>query len=301
MAIKIGFSSMVCPTWDFKTMLEQAQAMGFDGIELRSLSGTFHLPEVPELADDPSNAIALTKQLGVSLVCLGCSAAFDSARPQALEKARRQLTETLELAGKLECPFVRLFLGNAQGTEHRGTLGRIAAELREQAPLAARNRTTILVENGGDFCGSTDLWFIVDAVAHPNVAACWNPLNGRFVGETPSRSVPRLGSKLEMFRLADGYFDEQGRFLGYEMPGSGDVGLKRALELLKGICFQGWLMFEWPKMIATLPEPELALPAVLEFVRKTLNEKDQVLTAYKNDKNAPNFQAPAAVETAEGK
>ncbi|MFQ5491005.1 MAG: sugar phosphate isomerase/epimerase family protein [Phycisphaerae bacterium] len=300
MAIKIGFSSMVCPAWDLKTMLTQARDMGFDGIELRNLSGTLHLPEVPELTDDPSNVLALAKQTGVSLVCLGCSAAFESPDPKALDQARRQLSETLELAGKLEVPYVRIFLGDAQAGEHRGTLGRIASELRKQAPLAARCRTTILVENGGDFCGSTDLWFIVDAAAHPNVAACWNPLNGRFDGEAPTRSVPRLGSKLKMFRLADGDFDPQGRFLGYQMPGSGDVDLKRGLELLKGVCFQGWLMFEWPKMIATLPEPEAALPKVLEFAHNVLTATDTVLSAYKGDKNAPNFQAPTAVETAKG-
>lgn len=297
MAIKVGFSSMVCPSWDFKTMVGQAAEMGFDGIELRGLNGRFHLPDVPELADDPSTPIALLKEAGVQLVCLGSSAAFESPDRKALEQSRRALIETIDLAARLECPSVRIFLGDMVGAEHRGTLGRVAAELARIAPQAMAHRTSILVENGGDFVTSQDLWFIIDAVAHPAVRACWNPLNARFKGERPTRSVPRLVSKMSIFRLADGNFDEQGRFLGYEVPGSGDVELERAVSLLKGVCYQGWLMFEWPKMIATLPEPEVILPKVNEFARRCLADSQPLLSAYKGDKNPAKFEAPSAVHS----
>jgi fatty-acyl-CoA synthase len=291
MAIKIGFSSMACPGWDLKTLFEAAKLMGFDGIELRGLGGFFHLPESPELADDPAAAVRLSQETGVKLACLGSSAAFESPDRKTLQHNRQLLGETLALAGRLQCPFVRVFLGNAHGWETRGSLSRVAAELRELAPIAAHNRTTILVENGGDFLVSEDLWFVLDAVSHPNVRACWNPLNALIGNERPTVSLKRLGRMMDVFRLIDGNFDEQGRFLGYAIPGQGMVELARAIENLRGICFQGWLMFEWPKVIVDLPEPEEVLPTVLAFARHYLSLEHEVLSAYKGDKNAPKFFA----------
>ncbi|MHC4092737.1 MAG: sugar phosphate isomerase/epimerase family protein [Planctomycetota bacterium] len=296
MAIKVGFSSMVCPAWDLNTILQQAASMGYDGIELRGLAGSFHLPDVPELVDDPGGIRQLVRETGVQLMCLGCSASFEPRDRKVLATSRRQMTETIELAGKLDCPYVRVFLGNAVGAENRGTLSRVAVELRDLAGFAVRHRTTILVENGGDFVTSQDLWLVIDAVGHPAIQACWNPLNALTRGEKPTVSIPRLGRRIAVCRLSDGQFDAQGRFVGYRPPGEGDADLARAIDLLKGICFQGWLLFEWPKMIASLPEPDEVLPKVIAFVRERLEAKQPVLAAYKGDKQAPNFRAPTATE-----
>jgi len=298
MSIKIAFSSMSCPAWDLKTMVQQAKAIGYDGLELRGLSGKFHLPEVPELADDPDAARRLLRDAGISLVCLGSSASFESRDRKVLTRSRRDLSETIELAGKLACPHVRIFLGNVTGSEYRGTLSRVAAELRDLAPLATRHGTTILAENGGDFLASEDLWFLLDAVGHPGVQACWNPLNALTRGERPTLSIPRLGRRIALFRLTDGVVDERMRFAGYRITGEGQVGFDRAIELLKGIRYQGWLSFEWPKMLTSVPEPEEALPKILAFTRARLAEKQPILTAYKGDKNAPKFRPAAKTETA---
>jgi len=296
MAIKVGFSSMVCPSWDLETMLQQAAALGYDGIELRGLGGKLHLPDVPELTDDPGQVKRLADESGVQLLCLGSSASFESPSRKQLERSSRELIETIELAGKLGAPFVRIFLGNAVGSEHRGTLSRVAEELGKLTAVAARYQTTILVENGGDFVGSADLWLVIDAVSHPAVRGCWNPLNARVRGERPTTSVPRLGRQIGIYRLCDATFDDQDRFTGYRLPGEGDLEVARGIDLLKGVCYQDWLVFEWPKVMASLPEPLEALPKVIAFVRDRLAARDPVLTAYKSDKRAPNFQAPPAVE-----
>ncbi|MCH7814873.1 MAG: TIM barrel protein, partial [Planctomycetes bacterium] len=199
-----------------------------------------------------------------------------------------------------EWPYVRINLGSSQGAEHQGTLARVAGELSELAPQAGRSGVTLLVENCGDFVTSRDLWFLVDAVGHPAVRICWNPLNGMLRGENPTISIPRLARWLSVFRLADGSFDEQGRFAGYRLPGEGDVNVARAIDLLKGVCYQGWLIFEWPKMIADLPEPAEALPKVVTYARRRLADVQPALSAYKGDKHPTRFEAPPAVEATSG-
>src|SRR3972149_732466 len=57
--MKIGFSSLVCPGWGLRTIVEQASDLGFQGVELRGLRGELHLPLVPELSGQPERVRGL--------------------------------------------------------------------------------------------------------------------------------------------------------------------------------------------------------------------------------------------------
>ncbi len=298
MPIKIGFSSLVCPDWDFETIVAKAGALGYDGFELRGLAGQDSLPEVAALASAPDDARQRLADAGVELVSISAPVSFESANRQVVERSRRELNRTLELAGKLACPNVRLVLGDKVGLEHRSALARVAEQVRDLAGTAARHGVTILVENGGDFVTSEDLWYVLDAASHPSVRGSWNPLLARLVDERPTISVPRLGRQLAIFHMCDGRFDENGGFSGFELPGQGDAELGKAIDLLKGVCYQGWLICEWPARKVSPVEPDTALPQALEFLRERLAATQKVLTAYKTDKRPPNFKAPPSVEPA---
>ena len=46
----IAFSTLGCPAWSWKTILEQADQLGYAAIELRGVAGEMDLTKVPELA-----------------------------------------------------------------------------------------------------------------------------------------------------------------------------------------------------------------------------------------------------------
>ncbi|MEK7732438.1 MAG: sugar phosphate isomerase/epimerase, partial [Planctomycetota bacterium] len=267
--MKIGFSSLVCPTWNLETIVANAAKFGYQGIELRGLCGELHLPLVPELACDPEAVRRLFADNHVELVCLGASATLTSKTPRVLAQHKGAVTEFMELASKLGCPYVRIFAGEVDRRDNqRAALARIAEALISMAPIAARLGVTLLVENGGDFPGSADLWFLIDAVAHPAVGCCWNQCHAMTLGERATNSVPRLGNKIGMVHLCDGKFDEAGALLSYALPGEGDIGVKRQIEILKGLLYDRYLMFEWPKLwVDSLPAPESVLPKVAKFLR----------------------------------
>jgi len=291
--MKIGFSSLVCPAWNLETMVANAAKFGFDGIELRGLCGELHLPLAPELARDPEAVRRLFADNKVELVCLGTSATLSSKTPRVLAEHKGAVTEFMELASKLGCPYVRIFAGEVDRRDNqRAALSRIASALISLAPIAARLGVTLLVENGGDFPGSADLWFLIDAVAHPAVGCCWNQCHAMTLGERATNSIPRLGNKIRMVHICDGKFDEAGAQLGYALPGEGDVGVKRQIEILKGLLYDRYLMFEWPKLwVDSLPAPESVLPKVAKFLRETIDAKQPILSAYKGDRNAPKMTA----------
>ncbi len=287
--MKIGFSSLVCPSWNLETIVANAAKFAFDGVELRGLCGELHLPLVPELARNPDAVRRLFADNKVELVCLGASATLTSKTPRLLAQHKGEVTEFMELASKLGCPYVRVFVGEVDRRDNqRAALSRIVEALISLAPVAARLGVTLLVENGGDFPGSADLWFLIDAVGHPAVGCCWNQCHAMTLGERATNSIPRLGNKIRMVHVCDGNFDEAGAQRSYALPGEGDIGISRQIEILKGLLYDRYLMFEWPKLwVDSLPAPESVLPKVAKFLRETIDAKQPILSAYKGDKNAP--------------
>lgn len=301
--MRIGFSTVGCPGWDLKTIVTQAQVMGFVGVEIRALRGQLHLPLCPELAADPAATQALFAEHHVELICLASSAAFHSRNPHEVEDNKAVAREYIELAGRLGCPFVRVFGAEIPrkrlfGYESRErVLARIAAALRELAAFAQQHRVTLLVENSGDFVDSQSIWFLVDAANSPAVRACWAPFAAMTRGEHPNTSIPRLGRKIGLVHLCDGKFLNDGAVESVELPGQGNLDVPLLIELLKGIAFDGFVVFDWPKLWNTsLADPERAFPAAQKYLAALLALKSVVLTAYKGDKNAPKFKAAAATQ-----
>jgi len=298
--MKIGFTSRVCPEWDLPTIIGKAAELGFDGVELGTLQGETHLPAQDALTSDPDAVKRMFSEKGVELVCLGTGETLEAYGAPQVAESRARVMEVVELAGRLGCPLVRVPMGSVpKGDDRARTVSRMAATFKALALPAARHHVTLVVENGGGFPGSADLWFVVDDAAHPAVAACWNPCPAITRLERPTTSIPRLGRGLGLVRVCDGVFDEKGRFGGFRIPGDGDVELRRMVDLLLGILYNGYLMFDWPKAaMADLPAPEHVLPKVQARLREWIDAESKVLTAYKGDKkpvylDLPGVEIPA--------
>lgn len=298
--MKIGFTSSVCPSWDLQTMVSKASHMGFDGIQLCGDRGETRLPGMPEVASDPEGVRRLLRDSNVELVSLGTSTALDSRRRTDLARQKAKITELMESAAKLGCPFVRVSAGRVQRRDnHRIALSRIAEAVSSLVPAATQLGVTVLVENDGDFPGSDSMWFLTDAAGHPAVLCCWNQCHAKAIGERPTLSIPRLSRKIGVLHVCDASFDEHGVLLDYKPLGEGDAEIARQIELLKGLLYDRYIVFDWPKTeVESLPPPESILPSAAEFLRGRIEEQQPVLTAYKGDKNAPKMTSRTAAAPA---
>ncbi|UCC30882.1 MAG: sugar phosphate isomerase/epimerase [Phycisphaerales bacterium] len=287
--MKIGFSSLACPGWDLETIVANASEMGFDGVELQGLQDELELPLVPELTSQPERVRQIFQRSSVELVCLGIPATLSSHRGQVVARQKAVVTSVIELAAKLGCPYVRLDVGKVQRWDNRrAAQSRIAEALISLVPVACHFGVTLLVENGGDFPGSQELWFLIDAVGHPAVQCCWNQCQAMTIGERPTKSIPCLGSKIGLVHLCDAEFDEHGTLLEYKPLGEGNVEVARQIELLKGIVYDRYLVFESPETRPeSLPAPEDVLGKAAKTLRERIDEQQSILSAYKGDKRAP--------------
>ncbi len=291
--MKIGFSSVACPGWGLSKVVEQALAMGYQGVEIRGLEGELHLPLAPSLAGNPEGVRQQFAEKKVELVCLGTSASLTSRDKGEVARQKGIIVEFVELASRLGCPFVRLYAGEVQKRDTSDkAFHRFVEGIRPLADMAAGRGVCLLVENGGDYRDSWAMWQLCDTVDHPGVKICWNQVSAMGVLEPATVSIPRLGTKMAIVHIGDARFDERGVLLEHAPLGEGDVGVGRQIEILKGIRFGGYLMFEWPKLwVDSLAGPEAALPKAAEFLKAALAAKQPILSAYKGDKNAPKYSS----------
>ncbi|RIK67823.1 MAG: hypothetical protein DCC65_04945 [Planctomycetota bacterium] len=293
--MKLAYSSVACPAWDLVTMVEKAREYGYQGIELRGLEGQMYLPLAPQLASNPGKVGKLMRDAGVELVCLATSNAFHMRDLKEVAENQQQVREYIELAGKLGCPFVRVFGAELPrhpiwilGHERREVvLGRIARAIAALADHAAAHRVTLLIENSGDFTDSAAMWYLVDAANSPAVKCCWNPMAARTRCERPTTSIPRLGARVGLVKIADAKFEGRA-FDSHVLPGQGNVELPRLVQLLKGIGYRGFLVFDWPKLWTPgLADADRSLPAAAKYLKGLIDEKPIPMSAYKGDKYAP--------------
>ena len=289
--MKTGFSSLVCPDWDFATMVSKAAELGFDGVELCMNRDARISSQVASVAADPDAARKRLDDANVRLLCLGASFPLESPFKNEVQDQLKGSTDTIELAGRLGCPYVRVPFGRCRWLDTQPhVLSRVSEAFQTLVPAAVASGVTVLAENGGDLPTSTDVWFILDAVSHPAIRCCWNPCVALGVGERPTISIPRLARGIAMVHVCDATFDERGAFQEYNLPGEGSVEWESTIRLLRGVFFDGAFVFHWPKALdPSLPEPDEVLPKVVAHLRARIDEKQEPLAAYKKDKHAPNY------------
>jgi len=220
--LPIAFSTLGCPQWSWKTILETADKLGYAGLELRGIAGEMDLPKVPEfqgsrLAETKRNLAAL----GIVITDLGASARMHEkeriVRDKQLDEGRR----FIDLAHALGVPYVRMFGDKLPPDEPKeDVMKRVVEGFQEMAAHAAAAGVTVLIESHGDFTRSADLEAILTRVGSSALALLWDA-HHTFVagGEAPAYTWKRLGPQVRHVHLKDSV--PQGAERRYVLTGTG--------------------------------------------------------------------------------
>jgi sugar phosphate isomerase/epimerase len=268
----IGFSTLGCPAWDWLKILDFAKQHGFAAVELRGLQGTMDLPSRPEFSAD---RIAQSKQdvvsRGLRISCVSSSAHMHETDPQKHEEQLADARRFIDLASALGVPYVRVFGDKLIGPRDQA-LEHVATSLRQLGDYSGPKNVTVIIESHGDFTDSPALREILEHAASPHVALLWDAHHTFVSGkEEPEFTVSQLGKHIRHTHLKDSL--RQGTDIHYVLTGHGDVPVKRQVEALVKIGYQGSFSFEWEKVW----HPEIAEPEV------AIADYAQVATQYLKD------------------
>src|SRR5260221_664426 len=191
----IAFSTLGCPAWSFRTILDQADRLGYSAIELRGIAGEMDLPKVPELA---GSRLAETRKdlaaLGLVVSDLGASARMHEKDAATREKQLDEGRRFIDLAHALGVKYVRMFGDKMPEGEARDeVLKRVVDGFQKMAAHAKAAGVVVLIESHGDFTHSRDLEEILKGVGSDAFALLWDA-HHTFVagGEQPAETDARL-------------------------------------------------------------------------------------------------------------
>jgi sugar phosphate isomerase/epimerase len=257
----IAFSTLGCPAWSWKTILEQADRLGYAAIELRGVAGEMDLPKVPELSG--SRLAGTMKDLGaLGLVIsdLGASSAMHetgAAREKALDEGRR----FIDLAHAMGVEYVRMFGDQIPPGEPReAVIARVIEGFQQMAAHAKPAGVAVLMESHGDFTHSKDIDAVRAGVASEAFALLWDAHHTYVAGkETPADTYAALGRWVRHTHLKDS--KPEGTGIRYVLTGTGDVPVKSQVQVLASAGYKGYYCFEWEKKWhPEIEEPEIAFP-----------------------------------------
>jgi sugar phosphate isomerase/epimerase len=257
----IGFSTLGCPAWTWKTILEQANRIGYMALELRGVAGEMDLTRVPEFT---GTRLAATRKelsaLGLVVSDLGASSAMHetgAARQKALDEGRR----FIDLAHAMEVKYVRMFGDKLPPGEPRdAVIARVVAGFREMAAHAKGAGVTVLMESHGDFTSSRDITAVHTGVASDAFAILWDAHHTYVAaGEPPAETYAALGKWVRHTHLKDS--KPAGTDRRYVLVGEGDVPVQSQVQVLAKSGYKGYYGFEWEKRWhPEIEDPEVAFP-----------------------------------------
>jgi sugar phosphate isomerase/epimerase len=257
----IAFSTLGCPSWNWKTILEQADRLGYAAIELRGVADEMDLTKVPELS---GSRLDTTKKdlsaLGIVVSDLGASAVMHetgATREKALDEGRR----FIDLAHAMGVKYVRMFGDKLPPGEPReAVIARVIEGFQQMAAHAKPAGVTVLMESHGDFTHSKDIDAVHSGVASDAFAVLWDAHHTYVDGhEPPAATYAALGRWIRHTHLKDS--TPAGADRRYVLTGTGDVPVKSQVQVLVTAGYKGFYCFEWEKKWhPEIEEPEVAFP-----------------------------------------
>jgi sugar phosphate isomerase/epimerase len=268
--LPLAFSTLGCPAWDWKTILNNAKQMGFVAIELRGIQGEMDLTRSPQFQKGQlQTSLKDLRALDLKVSDLGASARMHDVEPakrkEQLDEARRYI----DLAHEMKVPYVRVFGDKVpKGQTKQDTARRITDGLRELGSYAEGSGVSVILESHGDFNDSPTLLEILNGTGSSNVALLWDAHHTFAEGkESPSQTFDHLKRFVRHVHLKDSRPAADG--LRYVLPGEGNVPMADTVKTLVQGGYHGYYCFEWEKRWhAEIEEPEIAFPRFVETMKR---------------------------------
>lgn len=262
--IPLAFSTLGCPAWEWKRILDFAAQHGFSAIELRGLEGKLDLPTLPTFAAD---RIEQTKKeihdSKLRIACVSSSAQMYVEDPAKRAKELADARRFIDLASTLDAPYVRVFGGKADSDKSpmpsEETKARVAAGLGELGKYAGPQGVTVIIESHDHFTSSATLKDVLRSAGSDHVGLLWDAHHTFATsGEDPEFTVKQLGPWIRHTHLKDSTGSGEDR--KYVLTGRGNVPIQRQIEALRSIEYKGFYCFEWEKLWhPDIAEPEIAI------------------------------------------
>ena len=264
--MRIAFSTLGCPDFDWVDIYTMAKDFQFDGIEIRGIGRNIHaVTAAPFTPRRINQTIQKLSDLRLTIPCFSTNTALKDEEDR--EAAILEITEYIELAHELGTPYIRVLADRDAAPEGEVDDDKIAEALLQLADIAKGKNVTLLVETNGVYGDTARLRKLLDKVNRPEIAALWDIHHPyRYFHESPKTTVENLGSYIRHVHAKDSVV-ENGRIV-YKMMGEGDLPVYDMLDALTAIDFDGFVSLEWVKRwMPDLTDAGIVFPHFAHFMQ----------------------------------
>ena len=266
--MKLAFSTLGCPDWNFDRILEQAREMGYRAIEVRGIEGEMRADRMrPFLPKNRQRSVKQLQECGLEICSFGASASFgEERRAEALDDGRA----AIDLCEQIGIPYVRVF-----GTKPK-LVGSLCEQVkwtafgaRELCDYAGPRGVQILLEVHGWFQTAPRILEVAEQVGRQNFGIVW---------DVEHSDEANGGDFLPFYRqvrplIRHVHIKDHQRLPGGDFRlcsvGQGDIPLREMLKQLRSDGYQGACSLEWEKKWhPELVEPEVAFPSYVQWMRE---------------------------------
>jgi sugar phosphate isomerase/epimerase len=258
----LSFSTLGCPDWSFKQITDFAVQHGYKAIEVRGIQRQLDLTKCKEFSS-PQNidaTLKLIKEKGLRFINLGTSANLHFAEGAEREKNLEEARKFIDLAAKINCPYIRVFPNNFPKDQDKNTtMTLIAKGLSDLGNYAKDKKVMVLMETHGEVVMMNDIEKIMQLASNSNVGLVWDVANMWSVTkESPVDVYQKLKKYIHHTHIKDlKLIDGKDQ---YTLLGQGEVPIFQAIDVLYKAGYKGYYSFEWEKLWhPEIAEPEIAL------------------------------------------
>jgi sugar phosphate isomerase/epimerase len=268
--MKLAFSTLGCPNWELDRIVETAEQLGYDGVELRAVGGGLDLLARPEFTNDQLNTTrVLFADRNVDICCVDTSCTFHSPVQQERSTQVDLAIRHAELAAQLGAPLIRVFPDKIQPgatrTETRDYIVESLLQVAKRLPF----EVDVALETHGDFARAENAIEIMRLVNHPQVTLIWDVANSLAGGDTIEGAGQAVWPYLSHIHLRDARPVSYSEHWLPVLAGTGNVSFTETLAIIDALNYDGYVSFEWEKYWRPeIEEPEVALPDFIQAIRK---------------------------------
>lgn len=267
MTENLCFSTLGCPDWSFRQILDCAAENGVSGLEIRGIGNVMDAEKIPEFM--PEN-VAQTKRAlrekGLKIVGFGTSCNFhDSAH---VEDAIRQGKTAIDVCSRMNIPFIRVF---GDRVTDEASIQAVAKSIGKLCRYGKEKGVSVLQEIHGDFNRLEHILPVIrENMSHENFGILWDiEHSDKVYGDDWQVFYREIQPFIRHVHIKDYIRATASAPFRLTLVGEGEIPITAIVRQLEKNGYQGYYSLEWEKKwVPELPE----FPVAMESFLRTMEE-----------------------------
>jgi sugar phosphate isomerase/epimerase len=268
--IKLSFSTLACPSWTLRQILEAAVASGYRGVDFRGIGEEIDITRLPAFTREIDATLAFFREYNIEMPCLNTSVTLVSPSAQRWQEMLDECRRYAQLAGRTGTRMLRIFGGAVPADMTRQEAVIMARRhLRQLVKICHAHACQPILETHDAWVAAAQIMELLHEFTSDEVGVLWDIEHTHRAGESAGDTVAGLRRFIRHVHFKDSL-----RVDGKNDPrllGQGDLPIGDCLSALRHIGFAGWIALETEKRWHDeAPDPEVSIPQFAAYMKPLL-------------------------------